>query len=213
MRESRRGSALEVNGRRLRAWALVAVGVALLLTACRAPTGTYQPVDWAFEMHYGQGYRSQEPPRLSPPDGAVPFRFASDGRAYTREVAQTLEEYGVFSNPVVRTTQSIERGQEVFRVNCSFCHGSQAMGPDPGSVGEKLLAQPPNLTSGSPSLRSSGQIYGLVSLGGAGQSRFGMPRFRLLLTQEQRWLVVDYILCLQGRDSQGGAATCALAGS
>ena len=213
MRESRPGPALGLSAPRLRAGGLALLALALLLAACRAPTGTHQPLDWAFEMHYSQAYRSQEPPRLSPPDGAVPFRFASDERAYTREVAQTLEEYGVFSNPVARTAQSIEQGQELFRVNCSFCHGSQAMGPDPGTVGEKLLARPPNLTSGSPGLRSSGQLYGLVSLGGSGQTRFGMPRFRLLLTQEQRWLVVDYVLCLQGRDSQGDEATCGLAGS
>jgi mono/diheme cytochrome c family protein len=199
--------------RRVWVWALVLISFMLLLVGCRAPTGTYQPFDWAFEMHYGQAYRSQEPPRLYSPEGVVPFKFSSDTRSYTREVAASLEEYAAFSNPLDRTTVTLGQGQEIFRVNCSFCHGSEALGPDTGSVGEKLLAQPPNLTTGAPSHRSSGQLFGLVSLGGTTQTRFGMPRFRSLLTEKQRWLVVDYLLCRQGRDSQGEAALCAQVGS
>ena len=201
------------NARRVRVTALLLILFMLLLIGCRAPTGTHQPFDWAFEMHYGQAYRSQEPPRLYSPEGAVPFKFSSDTRNYTREVAASMEEYEAFSNPLDRTTGTLGQGQEIFRVNCSFCHGSEASGPDQGSVGEKLLAQPPTLTSGSSSKRSSGQLFGLVSLGGTTQTRFGMPRFQSLLTEKQRWLVVDYLLCRQGRNSQGGAAPCAQVGS
>jgi mono/diheme cytochrome c family protein len=204
-RDPLQAEALGMKGtrRRLRG-AILALGLlalAIPLTACPAKTGTYAPLDLFYEMHYSQSYRSQEAPRLTPPEGAVPYRSPSDPRPYTREIVYSPEEYAAQRNPVARTAQGLERGKELFRVNCSFCHGLEGKGDGKVSVklreGGSLPAA--NLTAGSPALKPPGELYRLVSEGGIGVTRFGMPRFRLLLSPEDRWLLVDYVLSLQGR--------------
>ena len=51
-------------------WTLLLVVLGTVALACS--TGSY-PVDVFTEMHYQQSYRSQEPPRLMPAEGAVPL--------------------------------------------------------------------------------------------------------------------------------------------
>jgi mono/diheme cytochrome c family protein len=185
------------------AWAAaLGLGIlALLLTGCVAKSGTYAPLDWAAEMHYAKSYRSQEPNRLSPPDGAVPFKFASDSRDYTRELVYTLEEYAALTNPVTRTDETLAHGKELFRVNCSMCHGLQAKGDGPVSAKLRESGSLPaaDLTIGSTVQYVPGDLYRLIAQGGTGATRFGMPRFSLLLLPEERWLLVDYVMALQGR--------------
>ena len=173
---------------RLRPLLLVGLAVfTLALAGCLAKTGTYAPVDWAYEMHYAPSYRSQESPRLTSPDGAVPTTG--------REVVYTDEAYAAMPNPVPRTAESAARGKELYRVNCSFCHGPVGMGD--GKVGRMLGA--PDITGEPTRSRPPGEIFRIVSQGGNALSRAGMPRFRSLLSVEDRWLVVDYVMSLQSR--------------
>ena len=177
------------------------VSLGLLLVGCPARTGSYAPLDWAYEMHYTPSYRSQEPPRLTSPDGAVPHKAASDPRAYTREIVLANEAYAELANPIARTPETQQRGEELFRVNCAFCHGSQGEGDGPVSVKLREHGGIPaaNLKTGSARLKPPGELFRLVSVGGNTATRFGMARFRLLLSPEDRWLLVDYVLSLQGR--------------
>ena len=166
--------------------------LALVLTGCRAKTGTYAPVDLFAEMHYNQSVRSQEPPRLAPPLGAVP----TSGR----EVELTREEYLALENPVARDLNP-QRGAELFRTNCSFCHGLQGLGDGP--VSDKLVnyggIPAADLTGPATTRRTDGDIFSLISQGGALETVFGMPRFRAFLGPTDRWLLVNHIRTLQGQ--------------
>ena len=166
---------------------LALAAFSLALMGCVAKTGTYAPLDWAAEMHYAASYRSQEPPRLTSPDGAVPITG--------REVVFTDAAYSAMPNPVARTTESAARGKELYRVNCSFCHGPVGMGD--GDVGKLLGA--PNVTVEPTASRPPGQLFQLISQGGNAKTLAGMPRFRSMLSVEDRWLLVDHVMSLQGR--------------
>ena len=169
------------------------VGVAA--TGCLAKSGTYAPIDWAAEMHYSQSYRAQEPPRLASPLGAVPFKFPSDTRELTREPFVGPADFSGLTNPVSRTAATSTAGAELFRVNCSMCHGTEGLGD--GRVSAFLLAYDymaaPNLTAESTAAKSDGDVYGILTNG-----INVMPTFKNLLSPSDRWLLVDYIRELQG---------------
>ena len=173
-------------------WLLVAIGgmgLLALTAGCFPMTGSY-PVDIFGEMHYQQTHHSQEPPRLATNEGSVPITG--------REVIPTGAALQSLQSPLDTTNVSMARAAEVFRVNCSMCHGMDGGRTGPGAVGQTLAdhgyAIPPNLTVEPTTIRSDGDIFGIISNG-----LFVMPPFRNLLTEEERWLVVHQVRKLQGR--------------
>ena len=175
---------------------VVVLVLAIAGTGCLAKSGTYAPIDWAAEMHYNQSYRAQEPPRLVSPLGAVPFKFASDTRELTREPAISPADYSGLTNPVTRSAATSGAGVELFRVNCSMCHGSEGLGD--GRVSEFLVAYnyfaAPDLTLDGTVSKTDGDLYGILTNG-----INVMPTFKNLLSPGDRWLLVDYMRQLQGR--------------
>ena len=159
----------------------------MLAGACSG--GTY-PADIFPEQHYQQSYKAQEPPRLSPPDGAVPITG--------REVVLDFAQADKTSNPLPRTKEVLTVGAERFRVNCSMCHGSQGLGDGP--VGDRLVrdgyAMPPNLLADATQGRSDGGIFWVLSNGVV-----VMPDFSRMLSEQDRWAVVHYLRFLA--DQQG----------
>lgn len=174
---------------------VVVLVVAVAATGCLAKSGSYAPIDWAAEMHYSQSYRAQEPPRLQSPLGAVPYKFASDTRELTREPAIGPADFSVLTNPIARTSATSAAGAELFRVNCSMCHGTEGLGD--GRVSEFLLAYgyiaAPDLTAAGTADKTDGDVYGILTNG-----INVMPTFKNLLSSSDRWLLVDYIRELQG---------------
>ena len=168
-----------------RAWvgALLVLGMLFLVTAA-CSQGAY-PVDFFPEMHYSQAQRAQEPVRLLPPEGSVPQQGA--------ELSYTSDQYRELVNPVPVTEAGLERGATLYQVNCSMCHGSQAKGD--GTVGDFLVAngygRPPNLTASPTTERTDGEIFGIITNG-----IFVMPRFKNLLSEEERWLVINHLRTL-----------------
>jgi mono/diheme cytochrome c family protein len=149
------------------------------------------PLDIFYEMHYSLSQRSQEPPRLYPPAGAVPVQGAELLRY------PTLEEYKDVAMPqvILQDPQALARGQALYQVNCSMCHGLQGKGD--GKVKDflvKVYGSPPDLTAPQTAQRTDGDIFGIVTNG-----VFVMPTFKNLLSEEERWQVIRYLRTLQGR--------------
>jgi len=175
-------------------WALTGIAV-LLLSAC-AP-GTYQ-VELFPEQHYQQSFKRQEPPRITAPEQSVPVTG--------REVALSFDQANVMKNPcaagctpanmpgarasLATTIDVVANGAEIFRVNCSMCHGPMADGN--GTVGDKLAAngytKPPNLMAPTTQNRSDGSMFWVITNGVV-----VMPKFGLLLPEQDRWSVVAYL--------------------
>ena len=160
------------------------------------------------EMHYQPSYRSQEGPRLDVPDSAVPISG--------KEVVLTsVEEYAALENPGGDATN----GQALFAINCIVCHGTNLDGQGLVMVTGPTMV-PANLMGEVTMERTDGELYGLISYGGntgfttrvpaltdpavdgercVGQGSCPMPEFRKLLTESERWDLVDYLRGMQGR--------------
>jgi mono/diheme cytochrome c family protein len=166
---------------------LACAAAALLLAGCSK--GTYA-VEIFPEQHYQASTKIQEPPRLEPVPGAVPIT----GRA----PAVDPQTAASLANPLPRSQAVVNRGAEVYRINCAMCHGPGAAGDGP--VGDILVQnkyiRPPNLTAQATQGRTDGEIYGLISEG-----INVMPQFKNMLSDSDRWAVINYLrtLAQQGR--------------
>lgn len=160
-------------------WWLLAVAASMLLAACGR--GAYA-VEIFPEQHYQQSYKRQEPPRLTPPDGAVPVTG--------RPLELIATDSAAVTSPIQRNQKTLAAGADLFRVNCSMCHGPGARGD--GLVGGKLkengYSSPPDLLSQSTQAKTDGTLFWTISNG-----IVVMPPFKLLLTEEERWEVVNYL--------------------
>ena len=108
----------------------------------------------------------------------------------------TLAEYSSLENPKELNQNDRSVASELFRVNCSMCHGP--LGKGDGPVGYKIgqggYVIPPNLTEPTSIERSDGELFGLITKG-----VYVMPRFKGLLSADERWLLVGHIRGLQGQ--------------
>ena len=167
----------------------------LAATACVQQSNTY-PVEVFKEMHYSQSARPQEPPRLAPLAAAVAFK-ASGADA-------VLDVPGRRERPY-----DLAHAKELFRVNCSVCHGVDGKGD--GAAAAHLTSSksyfatkngapyppPANLQQSlkradfTPDLAFTTVTRGVVV----------MPRFGALLPEEDIRDIVNYLF-----DKQNGIA-------
>lgn len=140
-----------------------------------------------------------EQPSVEPYEAAggtrVPGTMAIDGeRHYDLFAADSL-----LSNPTSGTAAELARGQEIFNVFCTPCHGTAGLG-DGMVVGPNRIPPLPtlNITSALTQSYSDGYIWGMITNG-----RGLMPSYRRIPADE-RWLVVNYVRQLQRNAAGGG---------
>ncbi|MGA2821526.1 MAG: quinol:electron acceptor oxidoreductase subunit ActD [Anaerolineales bacterium] len=93
------------------------------------------------------------------------------------------------SVPHPMTSNSIQRGQVLFSINCQLCHGPQGKGD--GTVGAFFTPKPADLTSRAVQSLSDQQIFLVITQG------FGdMPSLRENLYPNDRWDVINYVRTL-----------------
>ncbi len=154
------------------------------------------------EMHYSPAYRSQEVPRILPPKGSVPITGA--------EVkVLDLEKIKMLDGQVHSDSYDGMEAARIYEVNCQVCHGQTLLGDGPITTlnsargdGSKVYggAVPVNLISERVTSLSDGEIFGYITWGGrpglaaasrGKESTAIMPQFGYLLTEEQRWHLVQ----------------------
>jgi mono/diheme cytochrome c family protein len=137
-----------------------------------------------------------EAPRPAPV-GSVPFR--SPGERWEPPVERTeaaLRAWGdTLTNPLPMAEAVLARGQEVYDVYCSVCHGPSGQGDGP-IVGPGLFPFAPDLTLPQTVDRTDGYLYAVTRVG-----RGLMPAYQRIPPSD-RWAVVNYTRQLQ----QDGAA-------
>ncbi len=144
-------------------------GLALVagLVAAGCSQGSY-PLDIFYEMHYQQSYKSQEPPRLSPPASSVPW----------------------YPAPI---STSFNTGEHLYAVNCAMCHGQTGRGDGPvlqtliNTYGYKPAVDP-DLTSVQVRAIGPGGIQAFMLSGAV-----VMPSFSKLLSADETSTIVEYI--------------------
>lgn len=163
---------------------------AVSLSACAVQETNTYPVEIFSEMHYSQAFRSQEPPRLAPPAESVVFASAGGSDRVLNVPDKQERPY----DPAV--------AGNLFRVNCSMCHGELGLGD--GVVVRHLTSTasfyattnngtvygaPPNLVlSAASRLTARDTMVAFVTGGGR-----VMPQFGKLLSEEDIRDIVNYI--------------------
>jgi mono/diheme cytochrome c family protein len=144
-------------------------------------------INWISFMEIQPSYRSMEYP-LPLPAGSVPIQ----GAAYIPGAGDPV-------NPVPADEQSLQRGQELYALNCGICHG--ALGKGDGSVAGTLKRKPADLTAAHVIELTDGGIFTVISNGLKPVAGFkgGMPALRENLSVGDRWDVVNYLRSLQGK--------------
>ena len=163
-------------------------------------TGSHATVVFS-EMHYSPAFKVQEMPRVLPPEGSVPVSGM--------EIVYTAEEYAALVQPdAYADSYDTDETAEVYRVNCMVCHGQSLTGE---SVMKDYLvrgAAPADMMGDIAMNATEGELFAWISYGSRTAFTLAMigeanptvmPAFRNLLTEEERWHLVSYILGRQGR--------------
>jgi mono/diheme cytochrome c family protein len=166
---------------------IAAASFALLATACVQESGAY-PIETFTEMHYSQAYRSQETPRLSGVESAIAYN--GEGNAQTVSDILPAREAHAYD---------AKAGAELYRVNCSACHGQTGLGDGPAAAhitspnsawatdNGSSYNGPPNLQVSRTRLNEDA-MFGIISNG-----ILIMPRFGPILSEAEIWDVVRYV--------------------
>ena len=188
-------------------------GIASFKLPVVARTGSHKIMVFS-EMHYQRSHRPQDVPRIMPPTASVPHLAMGgpDGITESAMIRQelrynTLDEYSRLEVPdrVARSYDSAHAA-ELFRVNCSMCHGLAMRGD--GAVADMMKEKrmgplPADLMLELTQDSTEGQVFGFITRGGrqglAAVSRdretgSPMPPFQNLLGEDERWELARYVL-------------------
>jgi mono/diheme cytochrome c family protein len=137
-------------------------------------------IDWPSFMEIQPSFKQMDNP-LPVPAQSIPV-----------EGAVSIPNLGAPNNPIPADDASLRRGQELFNINCTACHGPQGKGNGP--VAAFLQNKKPvDLTGPVVLSLSDGAIFMVISNGTVG----GMPPLNENLTVRERWDVVNYVRQLQ----------------
>jgi mono/diheme cytochrome c family protein len=96
------------------------------------------------------------------------------------------------ANPIPASSASIQRGQALYQERCLPCHGPAGLGDGPAALA--LVPRPANLQVHMlPGVHTDQQIFAWIS---DGYPNSAMPAFGELLSEEERWHVLNYIRTL-----------------
>lgn len=94
------------------------------------------------------------------------------------------DEYKNLENPSDYNLENVEKGKDLYMVNCKSCHG------DPGKNNAlPLVPPPPDVTSEMMQANSEAELYYKITFG-----RGGMPQFETTISEDDRWRIVNYIM-------------------
>ena len=95
-------------------------------------------------------------------------------------------------NPIPADAQSIAAGKVVFAGQCLSCHGPAGKGDGPAA--KDLNPKPRNLSDPVIQSQSDGSIFWKITEG-----KKPMPTFEKLISENDRWNVINYVRTLKAK--------------
>jgi mono/diheme cytochrome c family protein len=93
------------------------------------------------------------------------------------------------TNPVAASEANLASGKDIFNKTCAICHGKKGKGDGPKTA--ELDKPVGDFTKEEFIKQSDGAIFWKITEG-----RKPMPSFKKEMTEEQRWLLVNYVKTL-----------------
>jgi putative copper resistance protein D len=110
------------------------------------------------------------------------------------------EEQSSTGNPIPPTAQSIATGRTLYLNNCAVCHGENGRGDGPNAG--NLPVQPADFRVHIPF--HTDEFFFQVMTRGFGDV---MPAFGEVLTEEQRWHILNYLHSEFGLEAEANTQT------
>ena len=95
-------------------------------------------------------------------------------------------------NPLAADERSVAAGSAVYSAQCVSCHGPAGHGDGPAA--KDLNPKPRNLAEAKIQAQTDGSIFWKLTEG-----RKPMPTFEKLISEEDRWNVINYVRTLKGK--------------
>jgi mono/diheme cytochrome c family protein len=92
-------------------------------------------------------------------------------------------------NPLAGNTETLKYAKVIYVTYCTPCHGTKGYGDGPAAAG--LNTKPANHSSDVVQKETDGTLFWKISEG-----RNPMPSYKTVLTENQRWELVNYIRTL-----------------
>jgi mono/diheme cytochrome c family protein len=92
-------------------------------------------------------------------------------------------------NPLAGNTEILKYAKVIYTTYCSPCHGGKGKGDGIAAAG--LAKKPADHSSDNVQKQTDGALYWMISTG-----RNPMPTYKAMLTDNQRWELVNYIRTL-----------------
>jgi copper transport protein len=114
---------------------------------------------------------------------------ANDIRRTFRVDIRPAAAAGLLVNPIPASPQSIREGGALYTTHCLACHGPGGRGDGP--TGQVLRPPPADLAiHTAPGVHPDGQLFAWITAGYPGSA---MPAYETLLTEAERWHLVNFI--------------------
>ena len=98
-------------------------------------------------------------------------------------------------NPIPAEEKSIATGKAIYTAQCLSCHGPAGHGDGPAA--KDLNPKPRNLSDPKIQEQSDGSIFWKLTEG-----RKPMPTFEKLISEDDRWHVINYVRTLKGKEGK-----------
>ena len=130
-----------------------------------------------------------------PQNGSVPYYYSDTEEERTRAMNEILV------NPFPITAEGLERGKELYNIQCGICHGEKGDGNgwlvDEANKNAKYPAQPAIFTTDDFVNATEGRYYHAIIYG-----KNVMGGYADKLSYEERWQVIHWIRALQAKDKK-----------
>jgi mono/diheme cytochrome c family protein len=135
-------------------------------------------IRWVSFMAIQPSFKPMEHP-LPVAEDSIPI----EGAAYSLDI-------GVPVNPIPADNVSIQRGTELYKIDCVPCHGAKGKGD--GVIGTFFKYKPADLTSYDVQQNGDGALFLVISNGVTGR----MPPLNENFSVRERWDLVNFIRTL-----------------
>jgi mono/diheme cytochrome c family protein len=109
-----------------------------------------------------------------------------------RHHVQVPREYSELRNPISANDESLERGRNIYTEYCATCHGDYGNGDGPGGVS---LDPVPAAIAHTSQMMSDAYLFWRITEGGT-SFETGMIPYRDILSENERWDVINYVRAL-----------------
>ncbi|MBI5623287.1 MAG: DUF3341 domain-containing protein [Elusimicrobia bacterium] len=122
--------------------------------------------------------------------GAIPSAPGAVARGRLPYPFKTPEEAAVLADPLPRDMETLRKGRAKFDAVCKVCHGPLADGKP--TLTKAYGATPADLQAARYLTFPDGSVFHTITKG-----KNSMPSFSAVLTEDERWQVVQYLRALQ----------------